>query len=330
MIKTSNRSEWVITLIVILCSAILLTALVFALGGNPFRPYARIVRAVFPDVTGIRVNSPVKYAGAHAGEVVSIRMLTPSERATALDPSHNIEVTLGLNARVPEFTEGTFVSLSADTILADKFVLIHPGDAAGKALSPDIVLSGIAPTTFDALSAEVATSLQRLRATLTELTTGGAKNVFQELPKLMDQISRTLTDTQSLVGEAGKLVDDGIALVGRGNTLVSNTSGVVGRIGEVVDQTEPELAHLFTELKSAATQLDAFAARAEKLIRENEQPINRTTTQLERAIRDLRITSAHAKTLAESLVRRPQQLIWGPRRQPNEIRSADEILSEQP
>jgi len=328
MIKTSNRSEWLITLIVIVCSAILLTALAFAIGGNPFRPNTRIVRALFPDVTGIRVNSPVKYAGAHAGTVTGIRMLAPTERATASDPSNTIEVTLALNARVPEFTEGTYVSLSADTILADKFVLIHPGAATAGLLAADTALSGIAPTTFDALSAEVAQSLQSLRSAVSELRTAGAGDFFGELPKLLDQVSRTLTDTQALVGKAGTLVEDGTRVIGRGDTLISETSGVVGRLGGLVDESKPEFAKLLTELQSAATQLDSFAARAEKLIRENEKPITRTTTQLERAVLDLRITSAHAKTFAESLARRPQQLIWGPRREPNTIRSDEEILAE--
>ncbi|MFY8216684.1 MAG: MlaD family protein [Chthoniobacterales bacterium] len=328
MIKTSNRSEWLITLIVIVCSAILLTALAFAIGGNPFRPNTRLVRAVFPDITGIRVNSPVKYAGSHAGTVTAIRMLPPDERAKAPNPSNNIEVTLALNARVPEFTAGTYVSLSADTILADKFVLIHPGAAVAEPLAADTVLSGIAPTTFDALSAEVVGSLQSLRSTITALRSDTAGNFFEELPKLLDQVSKTLADTQALVGKAGTLVDDGTRVIGRGDTLISETSGVVGRLGGLVDDSKPEFAKLLTELQSVATQLDTFAARAEKLIRENEKPITRTTTQLERAVLDLRITSAHAKTLAESLARRPQQLIWGPRRAPNTIRSDEEILAE--
>lgn len=328
MIKTSNRSEWLITILVIVCSAILLVALAIAIGGNPFRPNTRTVRAVFPDITGIRVNSPVKFAGALAGEVVSIRMLPPAERAASPDPSNNIEITLALNKRVPEFTEGTFASLSADTILADKFILIHPGAATAPPLTGDTVLSGIPPTTFDALSAEVAGSLKSLRATLATLTGSGEGTVFAGLPKLLDQISRTLTDTQSLVGNAGMLVDQGIEVMGRADTLVADTSGVVGRLGGLVDESKPDLKKLLIDLQSAAAQLDQFATSADRLIRENEKPINRTTTQLERAVVDLRVTSAHAKTLAESLARRPQQLIWGPRRDPNTLRTEEAILSE--
>ena len=328
MILSSNRSEWLITLAVIICSVILLGALAVAIGGNPFRSNTRIVTAVFPDVTGIRVNSPVKYAGATAGEVASIRMLTPAERAALPNPGHSVEISLALNPRVPELTEGAFASLAADTILADKFVLITPGAATSAPLPSDAILNGVAPTTFDALSAEVATSLASLRGVISGISDGGGGKIFQNLAGLMEQIGTTLTQTQGLVKNADQLVGDGIQVIGRGDVLISDTSRVVTRVGGLVDNTEPTLEKLMVDLQAAAVSLDRFAAQAEKLIRDNAGPVNRTTVQLERAVADLRITSAHTKTLAESLVRRPQQIIWGTRREPNQVFSEREILAD--
>lgn len=163
MIHSSNRSEWFITITVILRSDILPGVLAFAIGGNPFRCKQRRATVPFPDITGIKMHSLVKYPGANAG---------------------------------------------------------------------------------------------------------------------------------------------------------------------AVSETRPTLPHLLADLKSTAATLDAFANRAEKLIKENEQPINRTTRQLERAVADLRVTSAYAKTLAESLLRRPQQIIWGTRREPNEIPAPEAILRD--
>ncbi len=328
MILSSHRSELLITLAVIICSVILLGALALAIGGNPFRSNTRIVTAVFPDVTGIRVNSPVKYAGAIAGEVASIRMLTPAERAALPNPGHTVEISLALNPRVPELTQGAFASLAADTILADKFVLITPGAATSVPLPADAVLNGVAPTTFDALSAEVATSLASLRSIISGFPDGGAGNIFLDLPRLMEQIGTTVTQAQGVLKNADQLVGDGIQVIGLGDVLISDTSRVVTRVGTMVDDTAPTLEKLINDLQAAAATLDRFAAQAEKVIRDNAEPVNRTTVQLERAITDLRITSAHAKTLVESLVRRPQQIIWGSRREPNQVLSEQEILAD--
>lgn len=328
MIQSSHRNEWFITVLVIICSAILLASLAVAIGGNPFRSNSRTVRVVFPDITGIRVNSPVKYAGANAGTVTAVRMLTLEERATLPDPSHSIEVTLALDTDVPVLTQGVHASLAANTILAEKFVLLTPGPATAAPIADSELLVGIAPTTIDALSAEVATSLASLRKAVTGLGGGAVGTLFADLPALMEQLAATLTQTQTLIGHADTLVNDGIQVIKRGDTLVTDTSGVVHRVGDLVEHTQPSIEKLFADLQSAANTLDQFAARAEKLIQTNEKPINRTTTQLERAVIDLRITSAHAKTLAESLVRRPQQIIWGTRREPNQLSSEAEILAD--
>jgi ABC-type transporter Mla subunit MlaD len=255
-------------------------------------------------------------------------MLTPAERAALPNPGHSVEISLALNPRVPELTEGAFASLAADTILADKFVLITPGAATSAPLPSDAILNGVAPTTFDALSAEVATSLATLRGVISGLSNGGARTIFQDLPGLMEQIGTTLTQAQGLLKNADQLVGEGIQVIGRGDVLISDTSRVVTRVGTMVDDTAPTLEKLITDLQAAAATLDRFAVEAEKLIRDNAGPVNRTTVQLERAITDLRITSAHTKTLAESLVRRPQQIIWGTRRESNQVLSEQEILAD--
>lgn len=328
MIHSSNRSEWFITVTVILCSVILLGALAFAIGGNPFRSNQRTVTVLFPDITGIKIHSLVKYAGADAGAVSGIRMLTLEERAELDDPANSVEVTLSLARAVPTLTNGSYASLASDTILADKFVLISPGPADAPPLGDGDRLAGMAPTTIDALSAELSAALGEFRSAIAGFSDGETGDILGRLPELLTQITTTLTQAQTLIKNADTLVGNVVGVVGRADALVTQTSGVIENADTLVSETRPMLSQLLADLKSTAATLDAFANRAEKLIKENEQPINRTTRQLERAVADLRVTSAYAKTLAESLLRRPQQIIWGTRREPNEIPAPEAILRD--
>lgn len=328
MIGKSNRSEWTITLVVILCSAILLTALAFAIGGNPFRGRGNTVRAVFPDITGVKLHSIVKYAGANAGEVIAVRILTSEERAALPDPANTVELTLSLNRNVPPLTDGATASLASDTILADKFVLVTPGPANAPAIGNDAVLAGTAPVTIDALSADLASALAALRSLAADFPTNEIGGLLGRLPDLFDSVQALITQARGVLENADTLVGDGTRVIGNADTLITQTAGVVDRAGNLVDATHPEVERLMRDLRSASASLEQVATRAERLIRENEGPVNRATRGLERAIIDFRVTSAYAKVLAESLARRPQQVIWGPGRRPNELPSPAEILGD--
>ena len=71
-----NASDYLVALSVIVCSLVLLAALTYALGG--WRPSNRghTLEVDFVDVTGVKLHSDVRYAGAHAGTVTNIRPAT--------------------------------------------------------------------------------------------------------------------------------------------------------------------------------------------------------------------------------------------------------------
>lgn len=324
MIRSSHRSEWLITAAVLLASVVLLGALWFALAGNPFETRSRELKVLFPDITGVRVSSPARYAGAVAGEVSAIRMLTPAERQNLADPSNAIEVTVLLNPRVPALTQGTFASLAADTILADKFILITPGPANALELPPDASIAGIAPTTIDALSANLSDALNSLRTFV-----GGGKSmgVFEAVPALMVEVTSTLTETRALLKHADELITEGRGVIHRGDTLVTEASGFVSDGRDLVRETRDPLRNLLVDLNQTADSLESMAKRAEKLLRDNEATLGRTVKNADKMIADLRITAAFARVLAKSLALRPQQIIWGPRSKPPTLPSEDEILA---
>ena len=62
-----NLSDYLVALSVIACSIVLLAALTFALSGYRLKKPSRTLQIQYEDVTGIKVHSEVRYAGAPAG-----------------------------------------------------------------------------------------------------------------------------------------------------------------------------------------------------------------------------------------------------------------------
>src|SRR5207248_3090617 len=62
-----NISDYLVALFVIVCSVVLLAALTIALSGYRLKKPTRTLRINYEDVTGIKLHSEVRYAGAAAG-----------------------------------------------------------------------------------------------------------------------------------------------------------------------------------------------------------------------------------------------------------------------
>src|SRR5689334_25323391 len=99
--KAQDRSNYLIAIVVILCSAILLAALTYALTGLSVRAGGRKLSIEFHDATGIKLHSAVRYAGKAAGTVVELRYLSAQERAAAKDPANAIRAVVLLDDDVP-------------------------------------------------------------------------------------------------------------------------------------------------------------------------------------------------------------------------------------
>ena len=85
--RNKNFNDWAVALVVIACSIMLFLALAFALSGKVLGAPSRPLSVNFHDVTGVTLGSQVKFAGAIAGKVSRIRMLTPEERTDRGTPS---------------------------------------------------------------------------------------------------------------------------------------------------------------------------------------------------------------------------------------------------
>src|SRR6059058_4493407 len=96
-----NLSDYFVALSVIACSIVLLAALTFALSGFRLKKPARTLQIQYEDVTGIKVHSEVRYAGAPAGRVIAMRHLTAAERESSANKSDAVRVTVSLDDGIP-------------------------------------------------------------------------------------------------------------------------------------------------------------------------------------------------------------------------------------
>lgn len=306
-----------IALVVVACSVVLLLALAFSLQGNPFAKPSRTLRAQFTDITGIQRSSLVKYGGATAGNVESVRMLSPEERAKSANPAMTVEILMALGPQVPELNEGIVASIASDTLLSDKFVLLSGGDPSAPVLANGALVPSIPPVTFDAILRDLDETLDAINSLAGDARKEGLSS---RIDALMTQLEATLNEACGLIGGANTMVDEGRGLVKNGNTLIAEAGELVTDGRGLISETREPLKNLLSDLSDAAQKLDELAQRADKLLKENEGNLNATFSDGRKAVADLKIAAASARELIDSLKARPQQLIWGPGRQKKENR----------
>jgi ABC-type transporter Mla subunit MlaD len=327
-----RTSDWVIALAVIACSAALLAALSFALTGNPFTSPSRTLRVQLPDITGLQTSSLVKYAGATAGSVRSVRVLTPTERLASSDPANAIELTLAIADGLPDFSEGTTATVSANTLLADKFVLLGAGDPTAPILANNALIPGTPPTTIDSLVQTIDRSLRSLDALLPTATDGApnlledARTILLAVQQLIDQAGGTLTGADTLVRTVGTTLAGANDLIASAQSTLTEADTTLTQAQDILTGDQTSARTLIADLNTTATSLDSLATRANRLIADNADSIDATLTNLRVTAANLKVTATYAKALAFALTDRPQQIIWGPGRSPITVPTETQIL----
>jgi ABC-type transporter Mla subunit MlaD len=320
--RNKNFNDWAVALIVIACSIMLFLALAFALSGKLLGQPERPLRVNFHDVTGISLGSQVKYAGAVAGKVANIRMLTPEERTASGDPLNAVQVLLAINAGVPPFPSDISASIAADTLLSDKFVLLSGGSANVAPLAADAVLQGISPTTFDKLTREMDGAIEGLRGMLSG-TKGETGDFFERIRLLITDAQSLLTaakpvvqDAQSLLNDAKPVVQDAQSLLNDAKPVVQDARALAADARQLIAENRAPISQAILQLDKSAAALEKLATSGNKLVASNEKKLNALISDFKVTSENLKVTSTYAKILIRSLSQRPSQLLWGTSKPP--------------
>src|SRR5204863_5860875 len=177
-----NLSDYIVAISVIACSIVLLGALTIALSGFRLKKPARTLQINYEDVTGIKLHSEVRYAGAPAGRVIAIRHLTAAERAASANKKDAVRITINLDENIPALPADVAATLSSDTLLAPKFVALSAGTPGGKTLANNSAIEG-----------HPAYGIEQI--------TAAAGPLFENANKLLDNLNLTVTDLHGDLGD---------------------------------------------------------------------------------------------------------------------------------
>lgn len=227
--KIKNSSDIFIALTVIGCSLVLLAAMAMALTGFTFGKKAgHTVTIDMPSVTGLRVNSEVRYSGAEVGKILSIEPLDWDKRT---HPDLAVRVVAEIERPMPALKTDSEAAITSDTILAEKFLDITPGTAAAPLLAEGQPITARKVATFDDLTREGLDMLTELNTIV-----AGIKSKNPDLP---DKVNSLLTNAQNLSENADELI-------ARLNEIVQKNDGKL-------DKTLGDLHVVLQNLKVVST-----------------------------------------------------------------------------
>jgi ABC-type transporter Mla subunit MlaD len=265
-----NLSDYLVALSVIACSIVLLAALTFALSGYRLKKPKRTLQIHYEDVTGIKVNSEVRYAGASAGRVIAMRHLTAKEREASPNKKDAVCVTVSLDDGIPPLPADVIATLSSDTMLAPKFVALSAGTPGGETLANNAAIEG-----------HPAYGLEQI--------TAAAGPLFENANKLLDNLNGTVT------GLKGNLDD---------------FMPKLGPLADSLKMDLDNLQNVITNLDGVAKGADKVFGTADAFISATDRQLQEQLKQLHVVLLNLKVVTTHAKALVESLAEKPNRIIF--------------------
>jgi ABC-type transporter Mla subunit MlaD len=309
-----NHSDIFIALGVLLCSGVLLGALIIALSGwHPGRK-GRTLQIDYPDITGINKHSVVRYAGAPAGQVIEVRLLSDSERIESQGAA--VRVTVELFDSVPMLPDDVRASLGSDTLLSEKFIALSAGSPDRPKLPQGAILRGAAAASLDSLIDAVGPFLQ-------------------SADRLVVQLEKTLLGFDSVVEKTGAAVDTfrtGIGdalpriskLADELTTTASSATTAVKNVDRVVTEADPIIKRDLEKLEAALDALGKTMGTADQMLTSTDKQLSARMQELSVVLQNLKVATTHAKALTKSLGEKPNRIIFSGKPQP--LPSEQEIL----
>ena len=286
-----NLSDYFVALSVIVCSVVLLAALTMALSGYRLKKPTRTLQIDFEDVTGVKLHSEVRYAGAPAGRVIAMQHLSRDQRDAATNKRNAVRVTVSLADDIPPLPADVIATLSSDTLLAPMFVALSAGTPGGDTLANNATIEG-----------HPAYGIQQIAAA-----------------------------AGPLVDNANKLIDSLNATVGNLDVTITNVRNDLGqvlpKISPVLDVAKIDLEELQRIIKG----LDDVEKNANTVFENAGKFIGTTDKQLQDQMKELRVillnlnvVSTHAKAITETLGEKPSRIIFSGKG--NKLTPESEIL----
>jgi len=268
--KRSNFSDFLVALFVIACSVVLLAALTFALSGYHLKKPTRTVQINYEDVTGIKVNSEVRYAGAPAGRVIAMRHLTAQEREASANKKDAVRVTVSLDEGIPPLPTDVTATLSSDTMLSPKFVALSAGTPGSETLANNASIEG-----------HPAYGLEQIMA--------AAGPLFENANKVLDNLDVTVTGLKK---------------------DLNDFTPKLGPLADSLKLDLDNLQNAITNLEGVEKGANTLFGSADSFIKTTDKQLQEQLKQLHVTLLNLKVVTTYAKELVETLAQKPNRLIF--------------------
>lgn len=272
-----NFSDYLVALTVIFCSVVLLAALTVALSGYRLHKPSRTLLLDYEDVTGIKLHSEVRYAGAPAGRVIAMKHLTGPQRIAAKNKNDAVRVTVELDDSLPPLPNDIAASLGSDTLLSPKFVAISAGTPGNPTLPNNAVIEGTPAFSFDQI-------------------TGKIGPVLTNADKLIDNLNGTVTTLKSTI-----------------TTVKSDLGLFLPKLSPVADTAKADLESLqktIVGLNGVEDKAGHVFHTADTFLGSTDQQLRKQMDELHVILLNLKVITTHAKALVDTLAEKPNRIIF--------------------
>ena len=266
----SNLSDFLVALFVIACSVVLLAALTFALSGYHLKKPTRTLQINYEDVTGTKVNSEVRYAGAPAGRVIAMRHLTAQEREASANKKDSVRITVSLDEGIPPLPRDVTATLSSDTLLSPKFVALSAGTPGGETLANNASIEG-----------HPAYGLEQI--------TAAAGPLFDNANKLIDNLNVTVTGLKK---------------------DLNDFTPKLGPLADSLKLDLDNLQNAITNLDGVEKGANTVFGTADTFIKTTDKQLQEQVKQLHVTLLNLKVVTTYAKELVETLAQKPNRIIF--------------------
>ena len=298
-----NASDYFVALAVIACSLVLLGALTYALGGWQPASKGRTLAVDFADVTGVKLHSEVRYAGAPAGTVSAIRLLAEKERNDLPKEKRGnaVRVSLQLDDKLAPLPADVAVSISSDTLLSDKFIALSGGSADAPRIADGALLQGHGGGNIDDLINSIGPFLEKAQTAI-----AGIEPLLMKTSEAVDAVKMGVNDILPKVGEVA------ISL----KQTTASADSLLQHADKMIADIQPALKTDLVELRATLTTTQDTMKSATMLLNRTDKNLDLRMSELGVVLQNLKVVSTHAKAFAQAIGEKPNRVIFSGKPQP--------------
>ncbi|MEM9478772.1 MAG: MlaD family protein [Verrucomicrobiota bacterium] len=319
-----NLSNIIVTVLVVVCSVILLAALIITVQDNPFSKPVFEFSIDLEDAPGIKPNSQVAYAGQVIGKVEEVQFLKPEERPEG-HPDHIVRLHIDVLRETP-LPKNIKPTITASSLLGGNLVTLQRVDDEGGMLETGAQLIGHTAGPLDALAPGATEILDgvndivvRLNEILGDLGGGDAKSdvtaTLSNVREITETINTTLGGAEGLEALLVKLNDAAEQVVMLFAGEDDEKKGMTPQFHEILENVRQITVSINESLSAEdgvlANLESAMAGVDETVNGPDGEPDKALQQQIETLTSEIQVLLVYAQYFTGSLAEKPRRLLFG-------------------